>query len=217
MTTLTERHYSPFDRLIIEFDKAITTIAGQPETTGRTVPGEQLDEAVLTEMDRKQAAGLMRVNHAGEVSAQALYQGQALTARLPHVREAMEVAAQEENDHLVWCKQRLDALSSHTSVLNPLWYAGSFALGAVAGKVGDKWSLGFVAETEKQVVEHIDSHLKILSDDDKKSRAVLEQMRLDEAHHGTKALEAGGVSLPLPIRKAMGLVSKLMTRSSYWV
>lgn len=214
---MTERHYSPFDKLIIEFDKALTTIAGQPETTGRQDPGQGHEEAELSELDRKQAAGLMRVNHAGEVSAQALYQGQALTARLPHVREAMEVAAQEENDHLIWCKQRLEALSSHTSVLNPLWYAGSFALGAVAGKVGDKWSLGFVAETERQVVEHIDSHLKILSEDDQKSRAVLEQMRLDEAHHGTKALEAGGVPLPQPITKAMGLVSKLMTKTSYWI
>lgn len=214
---MTERHYSPFDKLIIEIDKALTTVAGQPDTTGRIMPGVSLDEAELTEVDRKQAAGLMRVNHAGEVSAQALYQGQALTARLPHVREAMEVAAQEENDHLVWCKQRLDALSSHTSVLNPVWYVGSFALGALAGKVGDKWSLGFVAETEKQVVKHIDSHLKIISQDDQKSRAVLEQMRLDEAHHGTKALEAGGTPLPEPITKAMGLVSKLMTRTSYWV
>lgn len=214
---MTERHYSPFDKLIIEFDKALTTIAGQPETTGRQDPSQGHEEAELSELDRKQAAGLMRVNHAGEVSAQALYQGQALTARLPHVREAMEVAAQEENDHLIWCKQRLEALSSHTSVLNPLWYAGSFALGAVAGKVGDKWSLGFVAETERQVVEHIDSHLQILSEDDHKSRAVLEQMRLDEAHHGTKALEAGGVPLPQPITKAMGLVSKLMTKTSYWI
>jgi ubiquinone biosynthesis monooxygenase Coq7 len=214
---VTERHYSPFDKLIIEFDKALTTIAGQPETTGRQDPAQGHEEAELSELDRKQAAGLMRVNHAGEVSAQALYQGQALTARLPHVREAMEVAAQEENDHLIWCKQRLEALSSHTSVLNPLWYAGSFALGAVAGKVGDKWSLGFVAETERQVVEHIDSHLQILSEDDHKSRAVLEQMRLDEAHHGTKALEAGGVPLPQPLTKAMGLVSKLMTKTSYWI
>lgn len=211
------RHFSPFDNFIIAFDKALTTVAGQPDTTTRAVPGAALSEGELTEVERKQAAGLMRVNHAGEVSAQALYQGQALTAKLPQVREAMELAAQEENDHLVWCKQRLDALSSHTSVLNPLWYAGSFALGAIAGKIGDKWSLGFVAETEKQVVEHIDGHLKVISEQDVKSRAVLEQMRIDEEHHGTKALEAGGASLPLPIRKTMSMVSKLMTRSSYWV
>lgn len=214
---MTERHYSLFDRLIIEFDKALTTLAGQPETTIRPVPGADLPEAEMSEAERKQAAGLMRVNHAGEVSAQALYQGQALTAKLPHVREAMETAALEENDHLVWCQQRLEALSSHTSLLNPLWYAGSFALGAVAGKIGDKWSLGFVAETEKQVVTHIEGHLKIISEQDQKSRAVLEQMKLDEAHHGTKALEAGGAILPSPVTKLMGLVSKLMTRSSYWV
>lgn len=214
---MTERHYSLFDKLIIEFDKAITTVAGQPHTTARLVPGDELQEGDLTEVERKQAAGLMRVNHAGEVSAQALYQGQALTAKLPDVREAMETAAQEENDHLVWCQQRLEALSSHTSVLNPLWYAGSFALGAMAGKVGDKWSLGFVAETEKQVVEHINGHLKIISENDLKSRAVLEQMKIDEAHHGTKALEAGGAELPTPVTKLMGVVSKVMTRSSYWI
>ncbi|MTI64452.1 2-polyprenyl-3-methyl-6-methoxy-1,4-benzoquinone monooxygenase [Methylophaga sp.] len=214
---MSERHYSLFDKFIIEFDKALTTVAGQPETTSRPTPGEELEETELTALERKQSAGLMRVNHAGEVSAQALYQGQALTAKLPKVREAMEVAAREENDHLVWCQQRLDALSSHTSVLNPFWYAGSFTLGAIAGKIGDKWSLGFVAETEKQVVEHIDGHLKIISERDQKSRAVLEQMKIDEAQHGTKALEAGGAMLPTPVTKLMGLVSKVMTRSSYWI
>lgn len=214
---MTARQFSLFDKLIIEFDKALTTVAGEPETTDRPVPGDALAEADLSEAERKQAAGLMRVNHAGEVSAQALYQGQALTAKLPDVREAMETAAKEENDHLVWCQQRLEALSSHTSVLNPIWYAGSFTLGAIAGKIGDKWSLGFVAETEKQVVEHIDGHLKIISEQDLKSRAVLEQMKIDEAHHGTKALEAGGAPLPTSVTRLMGLVSKLMTRSSYWV
>lgn len=214
---MTERHYSLFDKLIIEFDKAITTVAGQPATTDRPVPGTQLDEGDLSEAERKQSAGLMRVNHAGEVSAQALYQGQALTARLPEVREAMETAALEENDHLVWCQQRLQALSSHTSLFNPLWYAGSFALGAAAGKVGDKWSLGFVGETEKQVVQHIEGHLKIISDKDLKSRAVLSQMKLDEAHHGSTAMEAGGARLPMPVTRLMGMVSKLMTRSSYWI
>jgi ubiquinone biosynthesis monooxygenase Coq7 len=214
---MSERHYSLFDKFIIEFDKALTTVAGKPETTSRPTPGKELEEAELTAEERKQAAGLMRVNHAGEVSAQALYQGQALTAKLPQVRDAMEAAAREENDHLVWCQQRLDALSSHTSVLNPIWYAGSFTLGAIAGKIGDKWSLGFVAETEKQVVEHIDGHLKIISEQDRKSRAVLEQMKIDEAEHGTKALEAGGAMLPTPVVKLMGLMSKVMIRSSYWV
>jgi ubiquinone biosynthesis monooxygenase Coq7 len=214
---VTERHYSLFDKFIIEFDKALTTVAGQPATTDRSVPGAELDEGELSEAERKQSAGLMRVNHAGEVSAQALYQGQALTARLPEVREAMETAALEENDHLVWCQQRLQALSSHTSMLNPLWYAGSFALGAVAGKVGDKWSLGFVGETEKQVVQHIEGHLKVISEHDLKSRAVLAQMKLDEAHHGSTAMQAGGAELPVPVTRLMGMVSKLMTRSSYWI
>jgi len=214
---MSQRHFSLFDKFIIEFDKALTTVAGKPETTARATPGADLDEAELNHAERKQAAGLMRVNHAGEVSAQALYQGQALTAKLPQVRTAMELAAKEENDHLVWCQQRLDALSSHTSVLNPLWYAGSFTLGAIAGKVGDKWSLGFVAETEKQVVQHIEGHLKIISEQDKKSRAVLEQMKIDEAEHGTKALEAGGAMLPTPVTRLMGMVSKVMTKTSYWI
>jgi ubiquinone biosynthesis monooxygenase Coq7 len=214
---VTDRHYSLFDNFIIEVDKALTTLAGKPETTARPTPGSDFEEAELSEAERKQAAALMRVNHAGEVSAQALYQGQALTARLPDVREAMERAAQEENDHLVWCQQRLEALSSHTSVLNPLWYIGSFTLGAMAGKVGDKWSLGFVAETEKQVVKHIDGHLGIISEQDQKSRAVLSQMKIDEAQHGIKAMEAGGAELPTPITRLMGVVSKIMTRSSYWL
>lgn len=214
---MSQRHYSLFDKFIIEVDKALTTVAGKPETTARVIPGHDIEEAELSPAERKQSAGLMRVNHAGEVSAQALYQGQALTAKLPQVREAMELAAREENDHLVWCQQRLDDLSSHTSVLNPLWYAGSFTLGAIAGKIGDKWSLGFVAETEKQVVDHIDSHLKVISEHDMKSRAVLEQMKIDEAHHGTNALEAGGALLPQPITHLMAVISKVMTRSSYWV
>jgi ubiquinone biosynthesis monooxygenase Coq7 len=215
---VTERSYNFFDKVIIEFDKAVTTVAGKPETTTRPFPDADItDDEALTEVERKQSAGLMRVNHAGEVSAQALYQGQALTAKLPEVRAAMEYAAKEENDHLVWCQQRLENLSSHTSVLNPLWYAGSFTIGAIAGKVGDKWSLGFVAETEKQVVEHLDGHLQVISENDQKSRAVLTQMKIDEQQHGTAALEAGGAILPPPISKLMGMVSKLMTRTSYWV
>ncbi|WP_438970361.1 2-polyprenyl-3-methyl-6-methoxy-1,4-benzoquinone monooxygenase [Methylophaga sp.] len=216
---MTHRHYSLFDRFIVEFDKALTTIAGTPETTARPFPDASVSEEadLLSHNERKQSAGLMRVNHAGEVSAQALYQGQALTAKLPTVRTAMEAAAREENDHLVWCQQRLESLSSHTSVLNPLWYIGSFTIGAIAGKVGDKWSLGFVAETEKQVVKHLDSHLLIMSDKDKRSRAILSQMKIDEQRHGTAALEAGGAVLPQPVTRLMGFVSKVMTRSSYWI
>ncbi|MBL4638376.1 MAG: 2-polyprenyl-3-methyl-6-methoxy-1,4-benzoquinone monooxygenase, partial [Proteobacteria bacterium] len=146
-----------------------------------------------------------------------LYQGQAFTAKLPDVKQAMQQAALEENDHLVWCQQRVRHFGGHTSVLNPLWYVGSFAMGAVAGKIGDKWSLGFVAETEKQVVLHLDEHLEQMSQDDLKSRAVLEQMKIDEHHHGTIALEAGGAELPTPVKWVMGLMSKVMTKSSYWL
>jgi len=215
---VTERSYSFFDNVIIELDKALTTVVGKPETTSRPFPDAEItDEDVLSEVERKQSAGLMRVNHSGEVSAQALYQGQALTAKLPDVRAAMEHAAQEENDHLVWCQQRLESLSSHTSVLNPIWYVGSFTIGAIAGKIGDKWSLGFVAETESQVVKHLDGHLKVISDKDKKSRAILAQMKIDEQQHGTAALDAGGAILPKPVSQLMGMVSKLMTRTSYWI
>lgn len=215
---MSQRSFSLFDQCIVEFDKALTTLMGKPETTQRPFPDAKLDDnQPLTEAERKQSAGLMRVNHAGEVSAQALYQGQALTAKLPDVRAAMEAAATEENDHLVWCQQRLTSLSSHSSVLNPLWYLGSFTIGALAGKVGDKWSLGFVAETEKQVVKHIDSHLQVISTNDLKSRAILAQMKIDEQQHGTAALEAGGAMLPEPVTKTMELVSKVMTKTSYWL
>ena len=159
----------------------------------------------------------MRVNHCGEVCAQALYQGQALTAKLPEVRQRMERAAQEENDHLDWCESRLKALDNRKSLLNPFWYAGSFLIGAAAGVAGDKWSLGFVAETEHQVEAHLESHLERLPSQDQKSRAVLEQMKTDEIHHAEMALEAGGAKLPAPIRLAMKLTSKLMTKSVYYL
>jgi ubiquinone biosynthesis monooxygenase Coq7 len=157
----------------------------------------------------------MRINHVGEVCAQALYQGQATTARLDTVRDKMERAAQEENDHLAWCEQRLEELDSHKSYMNPLWYAGSFAIGAAAGMAGDKWSLGFVVETERQVVRHLEKHLGRLPAQDEKSRAILEQMKVDEAHHATTALQAGGAELPAPIKTAMRISSKLMTTLAY--
>jgi len=159
----------------------------------------------------------MRVNHAGEIMAQGLYQGQALTARLGEVREAMEQAAQEEFDHLAWCEDRLNELGSRPSLLNPLWYAGAFALGAGAGLAGDRWSLGFVSETEAQVVEHLDNHLGRLPQADRKSRAIIEQMKQDEARHGTEAREAGGAPLPPPAKGLMQLMSRVMTRAAYWV
>jgi ubiquinone biosynthesis monooxygenase Coq7 len=212
---MTKRHFSLLDTFIIESDRALRTVFGRPEVSERAIPGADLLEGELTSEEQKTSLSLMRVNHAGEVSAQALYQGQALTAKLPDVREAMERAAIEENDHLVWCEQRIHQHGGHKSVLNPVWYAGSFAIGAFAGALGDKWSLGFVAETEKQVIKHIDSHLEKISKTDIKSRAVLEQMKLDEAHHGTVALEAGGAELPRPVKVVMTMMSKVMTSTSH--
>lgn len=211
------RHYSPIDHLLINLDQAVRTVFGKPQITERPNPADTHEDSVLSEEERHRAARLMRVNHAGEVSAQALYQGQALTAKLPEVREKMERAALEENDHLDWCEGRIKELGSHTSVLNPAWYAGSFAIGALAGAAGDKWSLGFVAETEHQVVKHLEDHLQHLPPQDMKSRAILEQMKEDETHHATVALEAGGAALPWPVKKLMALTSRVMTKTASWV
>lgn len=205
------------DKIIIELDKALTTLVGTPPSSGRDNPAKDVVEKTLDDKERRQSIALMRVNHSGEVSAQALYQGQALTAQLTDIREAMQQAAAEENDHLLWCEQRLQQLEGRTSLLNPLWYAGSFLIGAVAGKIGDKWSLGFVAETEKQVIEHLDEHLGKMSENDLRSRSILAQMREDERHHQDTALAAGGAELPWLVRKIMQPMSKVMTRSSYWL
>ena len=214
---MTTRHYSPLDQFLIHLDNAVRTVCGAPAVTERPDPADAAPENELSDSERRLAAGLMRVNHAGEVSAQALYQGQSLTAKLPGVREKMERAAREENDHLAWCEQRLKALDSRTSLLNPLWYGGSFAIGALAGLAGDKWSLGFVVETERQVVKHLEEHLQRLPADDHKSRAVLEQMKEDETHHATTALQAGGAELPEPVKKLMGATSKVMTSAAYFI
>ena len=214
---MTTRHYTPVDALLINLDQAVGTLFGRPAAASRPNPADSALAAELQPDERRLAARLMRVNHSGEVCAQALYQGQALTARLEAVRDRMERAAVEENDHLAWCGARLQALDSHPSVLNPLFYAGSFAIGALAGKVGDRWSLGFVVETEHQVVEHLNSHLDRLPADDRQDRAILEQMKEDEARHATQALAAGGARLPLPVRLLMKGVAKVMTGTSYWV
>ncbi|MCL5975023.1 MAG: 2-polyprenyl-3-methyl-6-methoxy-1,4-benzoquinone monooxygenase [Gammaproteobacteria bacterium] len=205
------------DKIIIELDKALTTLAGTPPSSGRDNPAKGIEENTLNDNERRQSIALMRVNHSGEVSAQALYQGQALTAQLTDIRDSMQQAAAEENDHLLWCEQRLQQLEGRTSILNPLWYAGSFVIGAVAGKIGDKWSLGFVAETEKQVIEHLDEHLGKVSENDLRSRSILAQMREDERHHQDTAIAAGGAELPWLVRKIMQPMSKVMTRSSYWL
>ena len=207
---------SVVDRLIVQADRALRTLAGASDLTAeRPSPASRLHETELNEQEKRHAAGLMRVNHAGEVCAQALYQGQALTAKLPGVRTEMEKAAAEEVDHLVWCQQRIDELGSHTSYLNPLWYGLSFAIGAGAGLVSDRVSLGFVAATEDQVCRHLNSHLAKLPEQDVRSRAVVEQMLEDEARHADAALAAGGMDFPAPVKVMMTLVSKAMTFSSY--
>lgn len=208
-------HYNGLDRLILQFDQALRTIVPGSSTQHRVSPADTAADTSLSDEERRQAASLMRINHTGEVCAQALYQGQALTAKLPDIRQAMEVAAQEEVDHLAWCEQRLQALDSHTSVLNPAWYALSFGLGAAAGLAGDHWSLGFVAETESQVCEHLRDHLNRLPTQDHKSRAVLEQMMIDEQHHGDTARQAGGADLPAPIKLGMHLMSQVMKKTAY--
>lgn len=204
------------DRLIVQADRAVRTLAGSPDLVAeRPTPAQQMPDNEMTASEKQHAAALMRVNHSGEVCAQALYQGQALTARLPDVRAEMEHAAMEEIDHLVWCQQRIDELGSHTSYLNPVWYGLSFMIGAGAGLISDKVSLGFVAATENQVCRHLQDHLTRLPLQDLKSRAVIEQMLEDEARHAETALSAGGYRFPFPVRQAMTLVSKAMTATSY--
>jgi ubiquinone biosynthesis monooxygenase Coq7 len=208
-------HHNRLDRLIVQFDQALRTLVPGSSTQQRPSPARQVQEQTLSDSERKTAASLMRINHTGEVCAQALYQGQALTAKLPNVRQSMEAAAQEEVDHLAWCEQRLQELESRSSVFNPAWYAMSFGLGAVAGLAGDKWSLGFVAETEEQVCEHLKDHLVQLPANDLKSKAVLQQMLIDEKKHGESARKAGGEPLPIPIKLAMQSMSVLMKKAAY--
>ena len=203
------------DRLITEFDTALKSISGGANSVRSIPKNEDLGKTTLSETERAHAAGLMRVNHVGEVCAQALYQSQKLLARDPQIQEMLNHSAQEEMDHLAWCETRLKELGSHTSYLNPFWYAGSFAIGLLAGLAGDQWSLGFVAETEKQVENHLQSHLETLPENDQQSRAIVQQMRLDEIEHGKEAIDAGGVVLPPVIQKLMQASSKFMTSTAY--
>ncbi len=210
-----KRRLSLLDKLISEADSVMKTITSRGHHASRPSPSKDHLDSDLSASQRAHVAGLMRVNHTGEVCAQALYQGQALTAKLPTVRNEMQQAAQEEVDHLVWCEERLRELDSHTSYLNPVWYGMSFALGALAGAISDKVSLGFVAATEERVCSHLRDHLKQLPDEDRKSQLILQQMLEDEQRHGEKALEAGGTEFPQPVKDAMDSVSRLMTRTSY--
>jgi len=203
------------DRLIIQVDQALHTLVPGSIESSRPNPADASEQIPLDSSSTKHAAGLMRINHTGEVCAQALYQGQALTAQLPGVRSSMEQAAREESDHLHWCETRLGELDSRTSLLNPLWYGMSFGLGALAGLAGDKWSLGFVAETEQQVCKHLQDHLGKLPAEDQKSRSILLQMLNDESQHAASAIDAGAAPLPAPVKQAMGLMAKVMKTAVY--
>lgn len=210
------RQLTATDFFIGRMENALRTLS-PGATRAERQPDNAEDRARPSGDQARHIAGLMRINHTGEVCAQALYQGQASTARLPRIRMAMEQAAREEEDHLAWCEDRLLELDSAPSKLNPLFYAMSFSLGAVAGLVGDRWSLGFVSETERQVVKHLEDHLAQLPADDQRSQAILKQMRDDELEHALKAEQGGAAQLPLPIRRAMTLMSKVMTWSTYRV
>src|SRR5690554_3878044 len=209
------RQYSLFDRFIQQADTALRTLVPGAANADRHSPADARPNNELNDTEQKHAAALMRINHTGEVCAQALYQGQALTAKLPEVREAMEEAAREEIDHLVWCEQRIQELGGRTSLLNPVFYGLSFGMGALAGKISDNMSLGFVAATEEQVCQHLTQHMTSLPVQDEKSKAVLLQMLEDEARHATTALDAGGHKFPLPVKLAMTAMSKVMTKSVY--
>ncbi|HEB26941.1 MAG TPA: 2-polyprenyl-3-methyl-6-methoxy-1,4-benzoquinone monooxygenase [Porticoccus sp.] len=209
------RRLSPLDGLLLQVDRALRTLAVDAPAHGRCSPAKEATEQDLSDEEKRHAAGLMRVNHTGEVCAQALYQGQALTAKLTSVRGEMEQAADEEIDHLAWCQERVKQLGSHSSVLNPIWYGLSFGLGATAGLISDKLSLGFVSATEDQVCQHLEHHLKELPPKDEKSRAIVKQMLIDEAKHAHSALNAGGLKFPAPVKGLMALLSKAMTETSY--
>lgn len=202
------------DQLILEFDRALRTVLASARSV-RPTPGASQPEADLDVEQKRHVIGLMRVNHCGEICAQALYQGQALTSRDPTVRDALRGAAEEETEHLAWTEQRISELGGHKSVLNPLLYLGSLTLGLAAGALGDKWNLGFLAETERQVEAHLDGHLLSLPADDARSRAIVDQMRLDEIQHAETAIHYGAAELPGPVKKAMKLAAKVMTRTAY--
>lgn len=212
-----ERQMSGLDRLLSGANNFLRTVAAPAGSPARPYPARNVDESGLSDADRKHAAGLMRVNHAGEIAAQGLYQGHAAVARENDIESQIQHAAQEEFDHLAWCEQRLAELKSGRSKLAPFWYAGAFAMGAASGILGDKWSLGFIAETEQQVVRHLDSHFDKLPPEDRRSRAIIEQMRLEEQEHGHDAIEAGAAELPQGIKKLMTITSKVMTRTAYWI
>jgi ubiquinone biosynthesis monooxygenase Coq7 len=214
---VTNRELSPIDRLLAGADNALRTVAAPAGRPARDNPATSIEESDLSAAQKSHAAGLMRVNHAGEVAAQALYKGHATVARDERIEQKMQHAAAEEFDHLAWCEQRIHELGEAPSRLSPVWYAGAYAIGAASGMLGDKWSLGFIAETERQVCAHLDSHLDGLPVEDARSRAIVEKMRDEEAKHGENAVEAGAADLPGPIKTLMRITAKVMTKTAYWV
>ena len=210
-----DRTLTPLDRLLAGLDNALRTVAVPAGKGNRETPAAGVPEADLDAAQRRHAAGLMRVNHAGEVAAQGLYQGHAAVAREPDVAARLQQAASEEFDHLAWCEQRLTELDAQPSRLSPVWYAGSFLIGAASGVLGDRWSLGFIAETEKQVCDHLEGHLDALPEQDARSRAIVSTMRDEEQVHGQDAVDAGAVGLPLGIRRLMQLTARIMTTTAY--
>ncbi len=212
-----KRALTPLDRLLAGVDNALRTVAAPAGHPARPNPANGLPPADMDAKKKSHAAGLMRVNHAGEVAAQALYQGHAAVARDTSIEAQMQQAADEEFDHLAWCEQRLNELGERTSVLSPLWYAGAFVIGAASGALGDKWSLGFIAETERQVCDHLDRHLEGLPADDARSRAIVATMRDEERQHGEDAVAAGAAELPWPVKKLMQATARVMTRTAYWI
>ena len=212
-----ERQLTPLDRLLASANNALRTVAPPAGRSARPNPAEHILDAELDDRQKAHAAGLMRVNHAGEVCAQALYQGHAAVARDKAIEAQIQRAADEEFDHLAWCEERIHELGEDVSKLSPFWYAGAFAIGAASGILGDRWSLGFIAETEKQVCAHLDSHLDALPAEDVKSRAIVEQMRDEEEEHGDNAIDAGAAELPAPVKRLMQITAKVMTKTAYWV
>ena len=214
---MNDRVYSPLDRLLGAVDEALRTVAGGPARGTRPNPAAGIEDADLTSEEKRHAAGLMRVNHAGEVAAQGLYQGHAAVARDPSIEAQMKEAADEELDHLAWCEERLAELGYGPSLLKPAWYTGAFTIGAASGILGDKWSLGFIEETERQVSEHLSGHLDRLPENDARSRAIVAQMRDEEEVHGANAAAAGAAPLPLVATELMRGVAKIMTRTAYYL
>ena len=217
MPAMEGRQLTPVDRLLASVDSFLKTVTTAPTHATRQSPARNVDDRPMTASEKSHAASLMRVNHAGEIAAQGLYQGHAAVARDPDIRGQMQGAADEERDHLAWCEERLKELGSAPSRLSPVWYGGAFVMGAASGILGDRWSLGFIEETERQVVQHLTGHLDRLPADDAKSRAIVHQMRDEEALHGANAKDAGAAELPTRIRRMMRLTAKIMTGTAYWL